>query len=549
MRAFRNLLRQRKFERDAAAEIESHLDERAAELTEAGIPERDARAQARREFGNVTLVTEDSRAVWNWTWLEGLAQDLRYAARSLLRTRGFSAVAIFSLALGIGANTAIFSVFEAVSLRLLPVDDPKKLVFVEMAGTAGRDGPPYPLFELIRDQARSFEQVAAFSPSGMEIVTERGRELARGVWVSGNLYETLGAQPLLGRRLTASDDRIPGKGGADGAVAVISRAYWQQRFGGDDAIIGRTVYLFNHAVTIVGVMPNDVISPNPGRPVDIAAPMMLSDPAKMRDRAATWLFVIARLRLAADVKRAQAETEALFQAYMRGVEVAPETRQRIFGRMEISPAAKGLGGLRQQFSKPLAALMILAALVLIAACVNTSNLMLARAIARKKDFAVRLAIGASRGRLIRQNVMEALVLVSGAALLGIALARLGATSIAAFFADGNNPVMLDLSLNVRVLLFSLSLGTLTALAVGVGPALRSARLDPALGLHGSSRSIAGDRAAATLGRGMVMAQVALSMVLVAGAGLFIRSLRELEKLDLGFVRGGFLRWKSRRSGG
>ena len=540
MRAVRNLLRRRSLQREAAAEIESHLEERTAELIEAGMPEQDARAQARREFGNPAVLTEDSQAVWSWTWLEILSQDVRYTVRTLGHSPAFAAVAILSLALGIGANTAIFSVFEAVSLRLLPVDDPKQLVFVWMAGSAGRDGPPYPLFERIRDQAPSFEQVAAFSPSGMEIVTEHGREQARGVWVSGNFYETLGARPLLGRRLTASDDLVPGKGGTDGGVVVISHAYWQQRFGGDPAIVGRTVHLFEHGVTIVGVMPSDVMSPEPGRRVDIAAPVMLSDAAKMRDRTATWILVIARLKRAADVKQARAETESLFQAYMAGVQIPPENRQRIFGRMEISRAAKGLDGLHRQFSKPLAALMILAALVLLAAYVNLFNLMLARAMARQRDLAVRAAIGASRGRLMRQNVTEALVLVSAAALLGIMLARVGAGSLTALLADGNSPILLDVSLNPQVLLFSLSLGAITALAVGIGPALRSARIDPASGLHGSSRSVAGNRASAKLGRRMVIAQVTLSMVLLAGAGLFIRSLRELETVDVGFIREGML---------
>jgi predicted permease len=540
VRVIRNFLRRRTLQQDAAAEIESHLEERAAELMEGGMSERDARAQARREFGNVALLAEDSRSVWSWTWLEILLQDIRYAARTLRRTPGFTAVAILSLALGIGANTAIFSVFEAVSLRLLPVRDPKQLVFVWMAGKAGRDGPPYPLFELIRDQARSFEQVAAFSPSGMEVMTADSRELARGVWVSGNLYETLGVRPLLGRRLTASDDRMPGQEGADSGAVVISQAYWQQRFGGDSAIIGRAFYLFDHPVTVVGVMPNDAIAPDPGRPVDIAAPMMLSSPARMRDRTATWLFVIARLARGTAAKQARAEAEALFQAYMAGVQMPPETRQRIFTRMEISHAAKGLDHLHRQFSKPLAALMILAALVLLASCVNVLSLMLARAMARQRDFAVRLAIGAGRGRLIRQSVTEALVVVSAAALLGIVLAHFGAASLTAFFAGGNTPIMVDVSLNSRVLLFSLALGALTALAVGIGPALRSARMDPASGLHGSSRSVAGNRASAALGRGMVMAQVALSMVLLAGAGLFIRSLRGLEKVDLGFIREAML---------
>jgi predicted permease len=317
---------------------------------------------------------------------------------------------------------------------------------------------------------------------------------------------------------------------------VISRAYWQQRFGGDPAVIGRSVYVFGHAVTIVGVMPTEIMSLEPGRPVDIAVPMMLSDPVKMRDRTSLWLLAAARLKPGVGMEQARAETNALFRAYMAGVQVTPEIRRRLLDHMDVAPAAKGLSGLRRQFSKPLTALMILAGLVLLAACVNMTNLMLARAVARQRDFAVRLAIGAGSGRLIRQNVTEALVLIGAGAMLGVVLAHTGETGLAAFFAEGNNAIVLDLSLNARVLLFTLSLGVLSGLAVGIAPAIKAARLDPAAGLHGSSRSVAGSRVSMTVGRGLVIAQVALSMVLLAAAGLFIRSLRQIESIDLGFVR-------------
>jgi macrolide transport system ATP-binding/permease protein len=260
----------------------------------------------------------------------------------------------------------------------------------------------------------------------------------------------------------------------------------------------------------------------------------------MRDRTSLWLLVAARLKPGVGIEQARVEADALFRAYMADVQIAPEVRRRLFDHMDLAPAAKGLSGLRQQFSKPLTALMILAGLVLLAACVNMTNLMLARAVARQRDFAVRLAIGAGRARLVRQNATEALVLVGAGAMLGIVLARIGETALAAFFAEGNNAIVLDLSLNARVLLFTLSLGVLSGLAVGIAPAIRAARLDPAAGLHGGSRSIAGNRVSMRLGRGLVIVQVALSMVLLAGAGLFIRSLRQLESVDLGFVRESIL---------
>ncbi|MCD6030192.1 MAG: hypothetical protein K0S78_2366, partial [Thermomicrobiales bacterium] len=420
------------------------------------------------------------------------------------------------------------------------VRDPHRLVFVHTAGASGRDGPPYPFVTLVRDRANSFEAVSAFSPSPMELTLDRGPEMARGVWVSGNFYEMLGVRPLIGRSLTAGDDRIAGQGGPDGAVAVISRTYWQQRFAGDPTVIGRSIYLDRRSVTIVGVMPTEIMSLEPGNPIDIAVPIVLSDPARLHNRTALWLFMVARLAPATAAEQARAEVETLFKAYMADVQTAPGIRTRLFQRSEISPAAKGLNGLRSRFVKPLTALLILAGLVLLAACVNVTNLILARATARRRDFAVRLAIGAGRGRLVRQQLTESLVLVLAGAALGIVLAHIGATALAAYFADAANRIVLDLSLNLRMLLFTLGVAALSGLALGIVPALRATRLDPAAGLQGGSRGVAGNRVSLRLGRTLVVVQVALSMVLVAGAGLFIRTLHELESVDLGFAREGIL---------
>jgi len=532
--------RRKQFEAEMDAELRFHIESYVADLVRSGVSREEAERRARVEFGSVEARKDECRQAWGLQRLDELRADLRLAFRTIRRSPGLATIAVLSLALAIGANAAIFGVFDAVMLRLLPVRDPSRLVFVQMVGVAGWDGPPYPFFELLRNQAKSFKEVSAFSPSAIELIADRGREMARGVWVSGNFYETLGVRPLIGRTLTASDDDTPGKGGRNGAVAVISDTYWRRRFGGDPQVIGRTIYVYKQAVTIVGVMPAEIMRLEPGYATDIAVPMMLSDPVKMRDRTSLWLFVVARLRPAVGVKQARAEADALFQAYVADVQIPAEVRTRLFHHMDLAPAAKGLGGLRHRFSKPLTALMALSGLVLLAACVNITNLMLARAVARQRDFAVRLAIGAGRGRLVRQNVTEALVLVGAGAIFGIVLARMGQTALAAFFAQGNNTIVLDLSLDARLLLFTAGLGLLTGLAVGIAPALRAAGNDPAAGLQIGSRSIAGSRVSMRLGRALVVIQVALSMVLLAGAGLFIRSLRELRSVDLGFVREGIL---------
>jgi predicted permease len=534
------IFRRKKFENEMDTEFRSHLDARAGDLLRSGLDPAEAERRARIEFGPVEAAKDECRQAWGLQFVDELRADLRLAFRTLRNNRGFAAIAILSLALGIGANTAIAGLMDAVMFRLLPVRDPGSLVFVQTAGTGGRDGPPYPYFELLRNQAGSFESMAACSASNMELVIDGGREQVQGVWVSGNFYEMLGVTPLLGRTLASSDDQTPGQGGPEGGAAVISRAYWQQRFGGDPRVVGRTVHIFAHAVTIVGVMPSDIMSLEPGRPIDIAVPMMLSDPVKLRDRLSLWLYIAARLKPAVPVEQARVESNALFRAYMSDVPISPEVRERLFERIELTSASQGLAGLRRQFAEPLAAMLALTGLVLLAACVNVANLMLARATARRKEFAVRLAIGAGRARLIRQTLTEALVLVGAGGALGLLFAQQGQAALAGFFAGGTNQIVLDLSLNARMLLFCFLAAVLSGLGMGILPALRASRSDPAAGLQSASRSVAGNRTSLRLGRALVVAQVALSTVLLAGAGLFLRTLSRLESVDVGFTREAIL---------
>ena len=459
----------------------------------------------------------------------------------LTRNRGFAAVAILSLALGIGANTAVFGLVDAVVLRTLPVREPQRLVFVQAAGSEGRNGgPPYPGFELVRDRTTSFDGVAAFSGSNMELVMDAGREQVRGLWVSGSFYDLLGVAPVLGRTLSRSDDQTIGVGGPDGAVAVISEAYWQQRFGRDPAVIGRTVRMADADLTLVGVMPTAGMSLEPGRAIDIAVPMMLSSPATLRDRGDWWLDVVARLRPGVAVEQARAETDAVFQAYMSDLAMPPATRRLMFDHIELTPAGRGLDGLRRQYIAALRVLMVLAALTLMAACANVANLMLARATAREREFAVRLAIGAGRGRLVRQTLAEAMVLVGGASVLGLGMALQAERALAAVFATGTRPVVLDLSLNPKVLLYTIGVSVVTGVAFALVPALRAAGADPAAGLQGASRSATTGRRSMRLGRVLMVLQVSLSTVLLAGAGLFVRTLDRLHGLELGFTSAGVL---------
>lgn len=527
----------RRFEEDMDAELRFHIDAYAAELMRSGLSPEEAQRRARLEFGSVEARKDECREAWGLRFIDELCADLRLTARLLRRSPGFALIAILSLGLGTGANTAIFGVLDSVMLRSLPVRDPNQLVFLHVAGTAGRDGPPYPLFQLIRDQAKSFESVAAFSPSAIELRTSQGRESVRGLWVSGNFHETLGVRPILGRTLHASDDPAAGQA-PDGAVVVISDAFWRQRFGGDPAIVGRSVEVSGRGATIIGVIPMRMMSLEPGSAVDLAAPMALSDPAKMQDRTSLWLGVVARLNPRIRPEQALAETRSLFAGYMAETRVSDPIRQLLFQRAEMTPAGQGLRGLRRQFEKPLVVLTVLAGLLLLAACVNVSSLLLARATSRQTEFAVRLAIGASRARLVRQSLTEAFVLAALGMGLGCLVARTGQDALTMFLAQSGDPIVLDLSLNWRTFLYSGVLTALVTLAMGLLPALRVHGQSPDAALRGA-RGTAG-RVSIRLGRGLVTLQVALSMVLLCGAGLFVATLRALSAADLGFTQEGLM---------
>ncbi|HUD99608.1 MAG TPA: ABC transporter permease [Bryobacteraceae bacterium] len=543
------LWRRRQIDRDLAEEMRFHVNMKTRAAVDAGAPAGEAHREAHLQFGGATLWREISREAWGWSAMAHLLQDLRYAARMLRHNPGFGAVAVLSLALGIGANTAIFSLIDAVLLRMLPVEKPEQLVFVENVGARGGGGaPPYPCFEQFRGEDRYFSGLAAFSGYDMRISIDGRPEQVMGQQASGNYFAVLGVKAWVGRTLSPADDSVIGKGGSDGPVAVISYRYWKRRFAQDPAAIGKVIQLNGRAVTIIGVTPPEFFGLRPGMPVDLTVPMMLAPAEMLRDKGDWWLNVVGRLKAGAAPTQARAELNGVFHAFMDEgsgggkISGTDEMRHDWFDHIELTPAARGLNMLRRQFSKPLLVLMALVGLVLLIACANVANLLLARTAARSREFAVRLALGAGRARLMRQVLTESLLLVAIGSLLGLLFADRAGSLLAAFFATGRHGIVLDLHFDTRVLSFTAGASLLTGLLFGLAPAWRvsSTTMAPALKQQGGG---AGLRSRLPLARLLVVAQVALSLVLLIGAGLFVRSLWNLRRLDAGFRPDGVLTLK------
>jgi len=469
--------------------------------------------------------------------------DLRYGLRILLKSKGFTVVAVFSLALGIGANTAIFSLIDAVLLKTLPVERPEQLYFIQNVGPRRPEGgaPPYPCFERFRDQNQSFSSLAAFAPRNPKVNIDGQVEEVSGQFVSGNYFSLLGVNAILGRMPSLADDAVPGRGGPDGLVAVISYNYWTRRFGQRPEVIGKVIRIGNDPVTIIGVTPPDFYGLSPGRETSISLPMSMEGAEMLAERTSWWFQAVGRLKPGVSVEQARAELDTVFQSYMNETNFNAESRRENFARIALAPASKGLNTLRRQFSRPLQALMAIVAMVLLIACANVANLLLARATARRKEFAVRLALGASRSRLVRQTLTESLLLVSLGGLLGLLFARWGSAFLVSFFATGRGRLFVNLPLDYRVLLFTASVALITGLTFGLAPALQATRINPNPALKDSAGTSSLSRL--RLGKSLVVAQVALSLLLLVGAGLFVRTLHNLKNADAGFQAEGVLTMK------
>ena len=521
-RRLQYIVNRKQYEQDLADEMRLH---------------RDLVAQtADRSFGNAAQIQEASRAVWIWPFLETLAQDTRYAWRTLRASPGFAATAVLSLALGIGANTAIFSILNAVMLRSLPVADPGQLVEVQSQHDSFLTNP---IWEQVRDHQQAFSGALAYSGTRFDLASGGESHFAQGLWVSGDFFHVLGVPAMRGRVFTTDDDRR-GSGHA-GPVAVISYGFWKAHFAGDPDVLGKTVRLDRHPFTIIGVTPPWFTGLDVDTHYDVAIPIgcepiLHTDRSNLDARSTWWLRILGRLKPDESIQQATAKMRALAPEVDRATLPnwdADGQREYLQRSFELVPAAAGFSETGNDYRKALFTLMAVVGLVLLIACANIANLLLARAAARQREISIRMAIGAARRRVMRQLLSESLLLSVLGAAGGLLFAVWGSRLLVHLLSKTSNELQFDTAPDWRVLAFTMGIALLTGLLFGLAPAMRATRVSPNEVLKEHGRGTAGGRSA--LGRALVTGQVALSLMLLVGAGLFLGTFRNLLNTNLGFT--------------
>ncbi len=473
-----------------------------------------------------------------------MLQDLRLAFRTLRATPIVTFVAAVSLALGIGANTAMFSLVNSLLLRSLPVTNPARLVLLRSHEPEGYPEWSYPVWNEIRQRPQLFNGTAAWSPIARANFTVEGQTLkADGFLASGSFFDTLGVNAIVGRTFTTTDDRPDG--GPDGPVAVISYGFWQRHFGGATAALGRTVTLENVAFTVVGVTPPEFFGADVGRTFDVVVPLN-TEPlvsraeSRLTNAGISWLNIVARLKPDQTMAVATAGIRSVREQILDATlpmdwtkSALDQYRARV---LSLVPAATGDSSLRGTYERPLLTIMAVVVLVLLIACANIANLLLARAITRRHELSLRIALGATRWRLVRQLLAESVVLAGAGAALGIVIASWGSRFLVSQISTDVRPVFLDLSIDRHVLLFAIGIAAATALLFGVAPALQASGLTPleAMKERDTHHSSGNGRSGWT--GGLIVAQVALSLLLLVAAGLFVRTFASLTARPLGFER-------------
>lgn len=487
-------------------------------------------------------------------WMESTWADLRHGARLLRLNRGFFTVSVLSLALGVGANTAIFQLVDAIQLRLLPVDHPEELANLRIADndhccsgnfSARNSNFTFAQWDQIRQRQQTFSGIFAWGDHRFNLAQAGEIRPAEGLWVSGDFFSTLGVKPVLGRLFNAGDDR-PGCGVPG---VVISYPFWQREFTGSAKAIGSTISLDGHRAPVIGVTPPEFFGVEVGRSFDVAAPVCAepaieSEDSHTAERHHWWLAIMGRLKPGVTLARATAQLQTIspgvFESTVPPAYRPDEAKYYKLYKLEATSGGSGVSGLRREYNQALYLLLAISGLVLLIACANLANLMLARATSREREIAVRTAIGASRGRLIRQLLTESLLLAITGALFGGLVAQFLSRYLVGFISTGSNPLSIPLAFDWRVLGFTAAVGALTCVLFGLAPALRASRSNPSAAMKASSRSLTGGHERFGLRRMLVVSQVALSLVLLVAALLFSGSLRHLLTLDAGFRESGIL---------
>lgn len=571
MRKLLWLMQRRRREAELREELQFHLEEEAEERHEDGISQEQARWAARRDLGNVTLLEERIRAVWIWTFWEQMIQDLRYALRMMRKNPVFTVVAALLLALGIGANTAIYSFLDALLMRSLPVADPQSLAVLNWHVSARKDlknsvvhdesgffykDPkygtvasifPYPAFELLRKSSNVFSVLFAYHRAGKLTMQLQGQaEVVSGEYVSGSYFRGLGLVPTAGRLTIDDDDRISGP-----AVVVLSYEYAQKRFSNPLAAAGQPVTINNIPFTVIGVAPRGFFGVDPSKAPDCYLPMHADllfsvhpDDPPYIDQHYYWIEMMGRLRPDVTLAQAQAAVAPVFEQWVASTATTDLERKNL-PEFLLREGAGGLNTLRRNFSQPFFILWAMVGLILATACANIANLLLARATTRRRELAVRLSLGAGRGRVIRQLLTESLLLSSIGGVAGIFFAIWGIRALTLLFAGGNDHFTLHAELNWHVLAAAAALTMITGLLFGLTPALEATHVDvvPALKQTRTGQGRPSVARRFGLGRMLVISQIAISLLLLVAAGLFVRTLSNLQSLEMGFNRQNVLLFK------
>jgi len=541
------LFRKRQRDEDLDAELRAHLEMLTEENIRRGLSPMEARYAARREFGGVERTKVFHRELGGLPFLETLFQDVRYALRMLRKSPGFTAVVVLTLALGIGANTAIFSLMNAVLLQSLPVRNPQELVVVKYLSAQSERADEdfsYPMYEALRDKSSAFDGVLARSGVSFNATYGGQSEHATGELVSGNYYDVLGVRPWLGRLLSPDDDRTPGAH----PVAVLSYAYWQVRFAGDPSIVGKQILLDAQPMTVIGVSEPGFFGTDLARDPAIRVPMAMTlvfkpiPSNRMQSVRHRWLTIMARRKPDIGIAKAQAATEVVHHQVLEeqlkglGSSVNAHDRERILAtRIQLDDGSQGFAHLRDEMQRPLVSMFGVTALVLLVACANLANLLLARSAKRCKEVAVRLAIGAGSGRLIRQWLTESILLGLLGGATGILFAYWLKTGLIHFL-PAEFSTTLRVPLDARVLGFLAVASVCTGILFGLAPALQISRSSVTAAMHGEASLASPGERVFSLRNALVFLQVALSLPLLIGAGLFLHSLRNLRGVDTGFVK-------------